>query len=244
MKNLGYYLQRNPLAKGFIAKTVTVNTYTDKEFISEMHQEDNSISEQDIKDVMKLLVKTSAKILSMGNAIIIPNFLKISPSVKGTFETADESFDDKKHYVNVNCSVSQLFISDLQKLIKVEKVDKPINIPHVVMVKENKTKQDAIHKKYANQIVGDNFIMSGYQFDGIEITSKSDMNQFEFIQADNLDIINLKPKEIVFVIERDYQTPAWLTNDLEIYIKVRLISTKEESELYRESDFFETKWLS
>ena len=244
MKKLGYYLQKNPLSKNFVAKTITVNTYTDKEFVSAMHQEDNNISEQQIKDVMKLLIKTSAKILSMGNAIVIPNFMKISPSVKGTFDSPDEGFDNKKHYVNVNCSVSQIFVSDLQKLIEVEKVDKPINIPHVIMVKENKTKENAIHKRYSTQILGDNFVMSGYQFDGIEITSKSDMSQVEFIQADNLDIIGLKPKEILFVIDRDYQNPPWLVTNIEVYIKVRLVSTKEGSELYRESDFFETKWLS
>lgn len=175
MKGLGYYLQQNQLAKGFIARTVLTNTYSDEEFIEAMCKKDTAKSANEIKEILKLLIETADELLAGGNSIVIPNFLKISPVVKGTFQSVDESFDPSKHWVGINCTVSNVFIDDFQKEVKVEKVNKPSNWPEITMISDNKTKQNVIQKDYANQISGENLVVAGYDLEGINITDKNDM---------------------------------------------------------------------
>jgi len=93
MQTLGYYLTEAPLSKGkFMAKTLPVNIFNDDEFISEMIRGNTGLSVNDIKATLKTLVVTAGRLLSKGNAISIPNFMRISPAVKGNFESENDSF--------------------------------------------------------------------------------------------------------------------------------------------------------
>src|SRR4030042_6562575 len=116
MQTLGYYLTEAPLSKGkFMAKTLPVNTFNDDEFISEMRRDNAELSVNDIKATLKTLVATAERLLSKGNAISIPNFMRISPAVKGGFESETDSFIPNKNWVDINCVISSKFIENFQR---------------------------------------------------------------------------------------------------------------------------------
>ncbi len=240
MKHLKYYLRESSLVKGkFMPVTLSVNTYNDDELIKEMMIKDRNITENEIKRVLKLLISTSENILSKGNNILIPDFLKISPIIQGAFSTPEESFDPKKHNVSLNFAASPVFMKNFQKKIKVQKTDKKRRHPYINAVLENKTGENAVRRDYANFIRGNYLIVSGKEFSGISLTLKDDTNLTVIIEKTDLDIISYSSKEIVFNITRGWAQPAWLESGREIYIMLRYTNANGHTS---ETEAFKTKW--
>ncbi|MBN2546385.1 MAG: hypothetical protein JXB50_11350 [Spirochaetes bacterium] len=241
MKNINYYLLETPLSKGkFIPRTILNNTYTDKELITVMRNKDSSLSEADIKKTLKLLVSSVQYLLSQGIAVYVPDFLKISPTVKGLFNSPEEGFNPSKHWVGINCTIASSLIDDFQKEVKVEKISKPSNWPDITAIYDCETKQNTIQTNYANHISGDYLILPDYKIEGINITSKSDINQSILIGANEIGIVSHKTKEITFTINKTFLPPVWLVNGMEILVKVRYISKNGYS---KETDFYESVWV-
>ncbi len=241
MQTLGYYLTRAPLSKGnFMARTVTNGIYSDKELISEIVNKNSERTENEVKEFLKEMVAAAEKLLSLGYAISIPNFLRISPAVKGIFYSPDDMFNTSKNWVAVNCSVSTTFVDNFQKKVKVEKRSKPNNWPDILAVYDNKTKENVIQKNYANLISGDFLTVSGSEFDGITLISKADNSLSAAIEKKELDVISHKTKELSFNIRQAFTPPVWLTEGAEIFIKLRYKPL--ETAMTIDCEPFETKW--
>jgi len=242
MTTLNYFLTEAPLSKGkFMAKSLPASIYNEKEFISEMAKNRQGLTESNIKEVLKALIETAEGLLAKGHSITIPNFLKISPVVKGNFESESESFSHEKNWVGVNCMISTAFINNFQKLVKVEKITVPKKWPDITRIYGNKTKENVIQKNYANQIIGKLLNVPCYEFDGISLTSKADSALCEVIVRTGLDMISHKEKEMVFNIRQTFKAPSWLTEGSEIYVKLRYRSL-EKNDAVIESEHFECRW--
>ncbi|MBN2546354.1 MAG: hypothetical protein JXB50_11195, partial [Spirochaetes bacterium] len=211
MKTLNYYLFESPLTKGkFMARTILVNNYTDQQLIDEMKKKNNGISETGVRETLKLMVETARELLAQGISVNVPGFLKISPSVKGSFDTADESFNPARHWVGINCTVSSAFVEDFQKDVTVERSSRPKNWPDIISVTDTETGESYLQTEYATQIIGENLLSVEYELDAVILASRTDENQIAIIERDMLGVVSHKAKELIFTIRKSFIVPAWL----------------------------------
>jgi len=238
--NLCYFLKEVPFAKGkFMAGTMVNGILNDKEFLTAMNKNKPDFSVNTIKEMLKLMTDTAKEILAQGYSISIPYFIKISPSVKGAFDSSDEGFNYSKHKVGVNCTVSASFTNDLQGLITVEKVKKPDGWPRIKEIYDNKTKSNVIQKNYANLIKAGNMIIADHDFAGLMLTCRADETKKIAIEISQMDIIKHSSNELIFNIDRNFVPPEWLINGTEIFIQLRY---KTELGPIVENPVFVTKW--
>jgi len=239
--NLSYYLKEVPLNKGkFMAATVSNGAMSEKEFLTAMNKNDPDYSLNDIKGVLKLMVRTASEVLANGNSILIPGFLRISPSVKGLFDADDEGFTSSKHKIGINCTVSPAFAESIEKQITVEKIKKPDSWPKIKSITDNISKSNVINRKCSNKIKSSNMAVVGHEFAGLAITCKADLTKKVPVELSHVDIIKHSQNELVFSIYSDFIAPDWLVNDAEILIQLRY---KNELGVILENPTFETKWV-
>jgi len=219
MSSLGYYLFKSPLAKGkFSARTVINEVCSDNMLVEEMVTKNPERKISDIKEFLKEMVNAVEGLLIKGKALSIPNFLRISPSVKGTFDTKEDLFNPPNNWVDINCTVSSVFIDDFQKKITLEKTSKPNNTPDIDSVCDTLTNGNVLQYNYANVIKGDYMLSAGYDLQAIEISLAADENLSVNITADMLNIIHIKNKEILFNIRKTFKAPDWMKEGCGIFV--------------------------
>ncbi|MBN2546844.1 MAG: hypothetical protein JXB50_13675, partial [Spirochaetes bacterium] len=167
------------------------------------------------------------------------NFLRISPVVKGVFNSPEEGYNPSKHWVGINCTIASSLINDFQKEVSVERITRPLNWPDITAIYNCETKENVIYTDFANHIAGDNLIMANYEINGIIIALKSDINQSILIGTNNLGVVSHKTKELTFTIRKNFASPVWLVKDEEVLIKIRY---KNPEGYTRETDSLETRW--
>jgi len=248
-KSLSYYLHESPLAKGkFLARTVLNSIYSDEKLIDEMIRNNPGRKTNDIKEFFKEMVKAAEDLMSEGNGISIPNFLKISPSVKGSFDSDNDFFVPSKNWVDINCTVSSAFISDFQKKITLEKTDKLNNFPLISSVCDTKTKESVIQHNYPNLIRGNYLLVAGYEIEGLTIISKADNTKSVTVKNDKeLHVVHLKTKEMMFNFKKSFKAPEWLEEGSGILIKLTYLpqdmdANTESKDMNVSCKPFETKW--
>jgi len=240
MKSISYYLSEMPLSKGkFMAKTLPVNTFNDEEFISEMIRDNPELSVNDIKAMLKTLIVTAERLLSKGNAISIPNFMRISPVVKGNFDSENDSFMPNKNWVDINCVILNKFINNFQQNVKVEKTDVPDKMPVITSICDSRTGVNMLRRHSANRIKGKYFIVYNAEFEGLYITLKSDPSKNIIIGKNEIEVVDFYKKEILFTFAKDFKAPEWLVENSDASLKFRY---RFAGGKFMDSKAFDTKW--
>lgn len=241
MQSLGYYLSESYIKEGiFTAKTVLKNTLSQKDFLKEMTIENKSFSENDYKDMMKTMVTVMVNQMAKGYSVNISKIMKISPSIRGSFNNISDNFNPGKHCVGINCTVSNSLISDFQKMVSPIKHDKPVNKPDIFTIEDTKRLENHVNLQYGCTIIGDNLLKQDVSLEGIEITDLNNHSNVEFISIDYLNIMKHTKKMIMFTFMRSYSPVNWLVNNTDISIKLRF---KSKNNLTNDSHFFETVWV-
>ncbi|MBN2544748.1 MAG: hypothetical protein JXB50_03060 [Spirochaetes bacterium] len=112
--------------------------------------------------------------------------------------------------------------------------------PKINDINDIRTKENIIQKDYINQIFGNYLHLPGYEIDSISITSKTNITQSSLIKLKDLDIIMHKSNEFIFVISRYYMPPPWLSDGVNVFIKLRY---RSENGYISETDSFESRWV-
>ncbi len=238
--NLSYFLKEVPMAKGkFMANAVSNGTISDREFLAAMNKNNPDYSVNAIKEVLKLMVDTAGEMLAGGYSILVPYFLKISPSIRGVFDSSEEGFTSSKHSIGINCAVSPVFSGIIEKKLTVEKIKKPDSFPKIKEIYDNLTKGNVIQKDFANRLKTSNMTVPGREFAGLLITCKSDLAKKAVIELADMDMIKHSGYELVFTIVRNFTPPEWLVNGMEILLQLRY---RSENGIINENAEFGTKW--
>jgi hypothetical protein len=224
-----------------MAKTILNNNFDEDDFVNRMCINDPSLDKDQVNKFLRVLKSTTADILSEGNSISLSEFVRFSPVVKGTFDGISDGYDASRNYVGLSCTVLQSFVNDFQKLVSVEKTDKPSNMPQILFIENNKSKSNILMLKYANKIFGINFDMGGYKLKGIKIIDSSKTENVALIEEGSIEILKHKGKELFFNF-RDYAPSDWLTENLSIFVQLRFESVEGKTSM--ESDMFESVWSS
>ena len=179
------------------ARTHNVRTILLDEFIARMTGRGLTLTDTEVQSVFNEFQHLLIEFLEEGCAINIP-FLKISPSITGVFNNADDTFDPARHSLRLNASLGSGIVVDMRK-IKMQKVKSGAIQPDIASVKDYQSMQmnEIIHRNGTVEIKGSDLkiypedpeqgIFIGNQGHEVRVTSY---------------MIN-KPSQIIFQVPQD-----------------------------------------
>lgn len=238
--NIGYYIAESPIHKSFFGRLKSNGSVDSKEFISLMKLLNPELDHNNIEEYLKAQIRTIEYILSDGKSIYITDFLKVTPVMKGSFETTDEHFNDKKHSIKFNCNLSKEFVDKLRKKLTIERIERPINSPDIHMIRDLESNENCIRLEEATRFVGNNFLLNDCSLSGIELHNSDNPGEMLFIKRSELVINRHTDKELLFTFRRNFMPPAWLTERQAISVK--LIYKEEERHIEKESLPVDSYW--
>ena len=134
---LKYSLRENLLTAApddFMAQVQDVRSYTLDEIIDLMMQKGSTLTRADVSAVLQIYGEVCASIIADGAALNTP-LMNTALSISGVFNGASDSFDKKRHAVNLNMTAGTLLRSALSK-IKCEKTGTASTDPYISEVKD------------------------------------------------------------------------------------------------------------
>ncbi len=237
---LKYFLMKMPRAEGKFIPNSKPNNYSVKEFLIYISRKNRQIPAHTYKEVFATMTEAVEEILSEGSSITIPYFMRIAPVVKGVFDSEHEPFNASKHGIGVNCTVLPDFIRKVKKKIKVKRINKPGRTPMILEIFESETKENAVHRDYANRIKGNYFLQKKLEFKGLTISSGTNPDNRIILEMKDINLIKHSRQEIIYNIKRNFVPPDWLANGAVIALKLRY---ERADGLFHEFGMCSSKWI-
>ena len=134
---LKYALRENLLTAApddFMAQVQDVRSYTLDEIIDAMMQKGSTLTRADVAAVLQIYGEVCAAVIADGSALNTP-LMNTALSISGVFNGANDSFDKKRHTVNLNITAGTALKAALGK-IKCEKTGTVSTDPYINEVKD------------------------------------------------------------------------------------------------------------
>ena len=154
---LKYALRENlltPAPDKYMAQTADVRSYTLDEIINLMMEKGSSVTRADAAAVLQVYGEVCALLVANGAALNTP-LMNASMSISGVFDGANDSFDRRRHAVNLNMTAGTL-LRDALASVKCEKTQIASTDPYITEVKDvvSDTVNSALTKGGIVQITG------------------------------------------------------------------------------------------
>jgi len=156
------------------------------------------------------------------------------------FDSEEEPFNARKHGIGVNCTILPDFIRKVKKKITVKRINMPGRTPMILAIRESESKENAVHRDYANRIKGNYFIQKKYEFTGLTILSGTDRDKSIILEMKDINLIKHSKQEIIYNIKRNFIPPEWLVKGAEIFLRLRY---KKAEGWIDEFGVCSTKWM-
>ena len=134
---LKYALRENLLTAApddFMAQVQDVRSYTIDEIIDLMMEKGSTLTKADVKAVLQIYGEVVSTIIKDGSSVNTP-LMNTSLSISGVFNGANDTFDKKRHTVNLNITAGTALKAALGK-IKCEKTGTTSTDPYISEVKD------------------------------------------------------------------------------------------------------------
>ena len=154
---LKYSLRENlltPAPDDYMAQVTDVRSYTLDEIIDLMMEKGSTLTRADVAATLQVYGEVVSAIIKDGSAVNTP-LMNTSMSISGVFDGANDSFDKKRHTVNLNITAGTL-LRDAVTKVKCEKTEGVSTDPYITEVKDvvsGKT-NDILTKGGVVQLVG------------------------------------------------------------------------------------------
>ena len=132
---LKYSLRENLLTAApddYMAQVTDVRSYTLDEIIDAMMEKGSTLTKADVKAVLQIYGEVVSTIIKDGSSVNTP-LMNTSLSISGVFNGANDSFDKKRHTVNLNITAGTALKAALGK-IKCEKTEGASTDPYITEV--------------------------------------------------------------------------------------------------------------
>ena len=132
---LKYCLRENlltPAPDDYMAQAADVRSYTLDEIIDLMMEKGSTLTKADVKAVLQIYGEVVSTIIKDGSAVNTP-LMNTSMSISGVFDGANDSFDKKRHTVNLNITAGTL-LRDAVTKVKCEKTEGVSTDPYITEV--------------------------------------------------------------------------------------------------------------
>ena len=152
-----YALRENlltPAPGNYMAQVADVRSYTLDEIINLMMEKGSSVTRADAAAVLQVYGEVCALLVANGAALNTP-LMNASMSISGVFDGANDSFDRRRHAVNLNMTTGTL-LRDALASVKCEKTQIASTDPYITEVKDvvSDTVNSALTKGGIVQITG------------------------------------------------------------------------------------------
>lgn len=134
---LKYSLKENQLItrrNNYLARTYAKASYNKTEFIKRLIDKGTLVTETDAVAVLNAIENTVVEIIEEGGTLNLPLF-NTSFTISGVFDSPDDSFDEKRHKLNINLTKGTL-LRDAEKRVTIEKIHKVSLQPQIIEVKD------------------------------------------------------------------------------------------------------------
>ena len=154
---LKYCLRENlltPAPDDYMAQMADVRSYTLDEIIDLMMDKGTTLTRADVAATLQVYGEVCSSLIKDGAALNTP-LMNTSMSISGVFDGANDSFDKKRHTVNLNITAGTL-LRDAVTKVKCEKTEGVSTDPYITEVKDvvsGKT-NDILTKGGVVQLVG------------------------------------------------------------------------------------------
>ena len=154
---LKYCLRENlltPAPDDYMAQAADVRSYTLDEIIDLMMEKGTTLTRADVAATLQVYGEVCSSLIKDGAALNTP-LMNTSMSISGVFDGANDSFDKKRHTVNLNITAGTL-LRDAVTKVKCEKTEGVSTDPYITEVKDvvsGKT-NDILTKGGVVQLVG------------------------------------------------------------------------------------------
>ena len=132
---LKYALRENlltPDENDYMAQTADVRSFSLDEIIDLMMEKGSTLTKADIKAALQIYGEVVSALIKDGAAVNTP-LMNTSLSISGVFIGATDSFDKKRHSVNLNLTAGPL-LKDAAAKIKCEKTEAADTNPYITEV--------------------------------------------------------------------------------------------------------------
>ena len=132
---LKYCLRENlltPAPDDYMAQAADVRSYTLDEIIDLMMEKGTTLTRADVAATLQVYGEVVSAIIKDGSAVNTP-LMNTSMSISGVFDGANDSFDKKRHTVNLNITAGTL-LRDVLPKIKCEKTEGTSTDPYITEV--------------------------------------------------------------------------------------------------------------
>ena len=209
---LKYCLRENlltPAPDDYMAQAADVRSYTLDEIIDLMMEKGTTLTRADVAATLQVYGEVVSAIIKDGSAVNTP-LMNTSMSISGVFDGANDSFDKKRHTVNLNITAGTL-LRDAVTKVKCEKTEGVSTDPYITEVTDivTGTVNTTLTKGGVVQLVG-----ARLKFDakdaaqGIFFVPETGEAVRAAVIAEN------KPARVMAIIPADLAAGSW-------YIEVR-----------------------
>ena len=132
---LKYCLRENlltPAPDDYMAQAQDVRSYTLDEIIDLMMEKGTTLTRADVAATLQVYGEVVSAIIKDGSAVNTP-LMNTSMSISGVFDGANDSFDKKRHTVNLNITAGTL-LRDAVTKVKFEKTESAGTDPYITEV--------------------------------------------------------------------------------------------------------------
>ena len=132
---LKYSLRENlltPAPDDYMAQAADVRSYTLDEIIDLMMEKGSTLTRADVAATLQVYGEVVSAIIKDGSAVNTP-LMNTSMSISGVFDGANDSFDKKRHTVNLNITAGTL-LRDAVTKVKCEKTEGTSTDPYITEV--------------------------------------------------------------------------------------------------------------
>ena len=132
---LKYSLRENlltPAPDDYMAQAADVRSYTLDEIIDLMMEKGTTLTRADVAATLQVYGEVVSAIIKDGSAVNTP-LMNTSMSISGVFDGANDSFDKKRHTVNLNITAGTL-LRDAVTKVKCEKTEGTSTDPYITEV--------------------------------------------------------------------------------------------------------------
>ena len=132
---LKYSLRENlltPAPDDYMAQAADVRTYTLDEIIDLMMDKGTTLTRADVAATLQVYGEVCSSLIKDGAALNTP-LMNTSMSISGVFDGANDSFDKKRHTVNLNITAGTL-LRDAAGKVKCEKTEGASTDPYITEV--------------------------------------------------------------------------------------------------------------
>lgn len=213
MSGLKYILNNNNLGgkKNYLPQTILSLKCNKKDVIRRLSLANNGFTMGQYEHFFRDLESVAAEIIREGGSLMIGDFIRIKPVIKGSFDNLEEPFSLNKQRIDIVASVDSNFIKETTEGMSASRAEKRAANRAELKEVTSDSGRNILCPFYFNSIRGNNLLPAGATLTGLTLKPIKEGAQPLFVSIESLKIATRRPKELTFCFHRNFTLPAELS---------------------------------